>query len=79
MDDRRGFERYLTKIQSTIDDVREKQAPNILKAAGMIAASLEQGGILHVLGASRSQLLVQEILPSWLLAVRRLVHSHQLT
>lgn len=61
MDDKRGFALYLSKIQGMIDDVREKQAPRILKAAEMIAASLGQGGILHVLGTSHSQLLAQEI------------------
>ena len=50
MDDKRGFALYLGKIQDMIDDVREKQAPNVLRAAEMIAASLEQGGILHVQG-----------------------------
>jgi uncharacterized phosphosugar-binding protein len=61
MADERGFERYLDKIQGMIDDVRAKQASRILKAAEMIAASLEQGGILHVFGTSHSQLLAQEI------------------
>jgi uncharacterized phosphosugar-binding protein len=61
VDDKRGFALYLGKIQGVIDDVLEKQAPNILKAAEMIATSLAQGGILHVLGTSHSQLLAQEI------------------
>jgi uncharacterized phosphosugar-binding protein len=61
VDDKRGFALYLGKIQDMIDDVREKQAPNVLRAAEMIAASLEQGGILHVFGTSHSQLLAQEI------------------
>lgn len=61
MDDKKGFALYLGKIQGMIDDVREKQAPNVLRAAEMIAVSLEQGGILHVFGTSHSQLLAQEI------------------
>jgi len=61
VDDKGGFALYLGKIQDMIDDVREKQAPNVLKAAEMIAVSLEQGGILHVFGTSHSQLLAQEI------------------
>ena len=52
---------YLGKIRGMIDDVLEKQAPNILKAAEMIATSLAHGGILHVFGTSHSQLLAQEI------------------
>ncbi len=61
MGSKRGFELYLDKIQATMDEVREKQATDILKAAEMIAASLAQGGILHVFGTSHSQLLAQEI------------------
>jgi len=59
--DKRGFELYLDRIQDIINDIREKQASNLLEAAEMIAASLGQGGVLHVFGTSHSQLLAQEI------------------
>nr|MBC7245612.1 SIS domain-containing protein [Chloroflexota bacterium] len=61
MTDRNAFELYLDEIQSTLNDIREKQKTNILEAAEIIAQSVAQGGILHVFGASHSQLLAQEI------------------
>ncbi|MGQ9494125.1 MAG: sugar isomerase domain-containing protein [Anaerolineae bacterium] len=61
MAEKEAFELYLDKIQVMLQDVREKQRLNILKAAEIIAQSVAQDGILHVFGTSHSQLLAQEI------------------
>jgi len=54
-------EAYLDKVLEMLVEVRKTQIEPIHKAAELIAASIQQGGILYAFGASHTSMLVQEL------------------
>lgn len=56
------FSVYVSKIKQLIETVEREEAENIEKAAGKIAASIMDGGIIHLFGCGHSHILTEEVL-----------------
>ena len=52
---------YLTSIKELLDKAVYTQQETIQQAAQIIAASMAQGGLLHLFGAGHSHMLVEEL------------------
>jgi uncharacterized phosphosugar-binding protein len=57
------FLRYLEAAQQIIEQVRETQAENILKAAEICTNSIAGGGWVHLFGVGHSRMVVEEMFP----------------
>lgn len=49
------------RIRETLDRIESRQAEGLAAAADLIAASLAQGGVLHVFGTGHSEALAMEL------------------
>ena len=53
--------RYFAFLQEKMDEVVEKQTPNIEKAAAIVANSCENGGRFYVFGSGHSHMVAEEV------------------
>lgn len=54
-------DRYAATIMQILNDVKHEEVTSVQQAAGIIARSISENGILHVFGAGHSQLLAGDV------------------
>lgn len=52
---------YLQEVQRMLAEVAETQGEAVCRAADLLAASIAQGGVVHLFGCGHSQLLTEEV------------------
>lgn len=55
------YERYLATVETLLHELGESQGPAIEAAAGMIAACIGDGGVVHVFGSGHSHMMAEEV------------------
>jgi uncharacterized phosphosugar-binding protein len=55
------WQTYVDSVDQLIDTFARTQGPAVEEAAGLLAASLGRGGVLHVFGSGHSQMAAQEV------------------
>ncbi|HYI24482.1 MAG TPA: SIS domain-containing protein [Thermomicrobiales bacterium] len=55
------FQEYHRRLASVLDEVFDTQASAIENAAGWMADTLSQGGIVHVFGSGHSHMIAEEV------------------
>lgn len=56
---------YLSKAVSLLEKIQDTQKQNIIRAAGMMADSIADGGLVHVFGSGHSVIPVLDIFPRY--------------
>jgi uncharacterized phosphosugar-binding protein len=56
----KAYERYLDRLEELLDELRA-QGEQIEAAAGMIAACIGAGGVVHVFGSGHSHMMAEEV------------------
>lgn len=62
---KRYFESYFDGIGKIIGRIRETQADNIAKAAGIMAEAIRSGRLVHIFGSAHSSIPVMELFPRY--------------
>lgn len=57
----RFSQQYYQCLADTLENIRQTQSENIHAAAAQMAASIEQGGLIHVFGCGHSHMLAEEM------------------